>query len=320
MRNILSRVLASSALLLGCLPAVTVAEPYPSKPIEIIVSYQPGGGTDSVARAYAEAVKKHIGQSVVVVNKPGASGTIGLQDVASAKPDGYRLGLTTIEMVTLPLQGIGKFTYEDFTPIAKLNSDPSAVTVLADSPWKTMDDFIADAKKRPNSISMGNSGTGTIWHLAAAALEEKTQVKFNHIPFPGSVPAVLALLGGHIQAVAVSPGEVSQYVQAGKLRMLGVMTNQRVKGFENVPTLKEQNIDLTIEAWRGISGPKNMPEDVVNKLRAASEKAVDEPAFRAVLEKLNFGLAYADAPAFHQEMVRDDTYYKPLLKKIAPAQ
>jgi tripartite-type tricarboxylate transporter receptor subunit TctC len=310
---------------LGMFPAAAVlaastvsAQPagFPSKPIELVVPFQPGGGTDALARAFADATRKHMPQSMIIINKPGASGAIGWQDVINAKPDGYRLAVVTVEVTTLPHMGLAKFSYEDLTPIARLNADQAAITVRADAPWNTVEEFLAAAKKDSGKISMGNAGNGSIWHLAAAALEDKTGTKFNHTPFQGAGPAVLALLGGHIDAVAVSPAEVTTYVQAGKLKTLAVMAEQRVKGFDKVPTLKERGIDLVIGTWRGIAAPKNTPPDVVAYLKDLSQKAANEPAFREVLQKQNLGFSYADDVAFKANMAKDNAYFKALMGKL----
>jgi tripartite-type tricarboxylate transporter receptor subunit TctC len=304
-----------AAAMLAAGPASAQAQ-FPSKPIELVVPFQPGGGTDALARAFADATRKHMPQSMIIVNKPGASGAIGWQDVINAKPDGYRLAVVTVELTTLPHMGLAKFTYEDLQPIARLNADQAAITVRADAPWNTIEEFLAAAKKDAGKLSMGNAGNGSIWHLAAAALEDKTGTKFNHTPFQGAGPAVLALLGGHIDAVAVSPAEVTTYVQAGKLKTLAVMAEQRVKGFDKVPTLKERNIDLVIGTWRGIAAPKSTPPEVVAYLKDLSQKAANEPAFREVLAKQNLGFSYADDVAFKANMAKDNAYFKALMGKL----
>ena len=311
---VLALLPAAAALVAG--PASAQARDFPSKPIELVVPFQPGGGTDALARAFADATRKHTTQSVIIVNKPGASGAIGWQDVINAKPDGYRLAVVTVEVTTLPHMGLAKFSYEDLTPIARLNADQAAITVRADAPWNTIEEFLAAAKKESGKVSMGNAGNGSIWHLAAAALEDKTGTKFNHTPFQGAGPAVLALMGGHIDAVAVSPAEVTTYVQAGKLKTLAVMAEQRVKGFDKVPTLKERGIDLVIGTWRGIAAPKNTPPEVVTYLKDLSKKAADEPSFREVLDKQNLGFSYADDVAFKANMARDNAYFKTLMGKL----
>jgi tripartite-type tricarboxylate transporter receptor subunit TctC len=316
LRRLAVLALLPTAATLVASPASAQVRDFPSKPIELVVPFQPGGGTDALARAFADATRKHTTQSVIIVNKPGASGAIGWQDVINAKPDGYRLAVVTVEVTTLPHMNLAKFTYDDFTPIARLNADQAAITVRADAPWNTVEEFLAASKKEPGKVSVGNAGNGSIWHLAAAALEEKTGVKFNHTPFQGAGPAVLALMGGHIDAVAVSPAEVTTYVQAGKLKTLAVMAEQRVKGFDKVPTLKERNIDLVIGTWRGIAAPKNTPPEVVAYLKDLSKKAADEQAFRDVLDKQNLGFAYADDVGFKANMAKDNAYFKTLIGKL----
>ena len=289
---------------------------FPNKPIELVVPFQPGGGTDALARSFADATRKHTTQSFIIVNKPGASGSIGWQDVMHAKPDGYRLAVITVELATLAHMGIGKISADDLQPIAQLNADQAAITVRADAPWNTVEEFLAAAKKEPGKLGMGNAGPGSIWHLAASALEDKAGVKFNHVPFQGAGPGVLALLGGHIDAVAVSPAEVTTHVQSGKLKTLAVMAEQRVKGFEKVPTLKERGVDLVIGTWRGIAAPKGTPPQVVAYLKDLALKASSEPSFRETLDKQNLGFVYADDAAFKARITQDNAYFKSLINKL----
>ena len=289
---------------------------YPNRPIELVVSYGAGGGTDVLARALSEGLRPHLPQPVTVNNKPGASGSIGMTDVARSAPDGYKLIMLTVEATILSHIGIGKVNNQDFTPIARLNFDPSAITVRADAPWNTLEEFLDAARKKPGEVSVGNAGPGSIWHVAATALEAKTGIKVNHIGFQGAGPAVLALAGGHVDAVAVSPAEVSTQVQAGKLKVLGVMADQRVKGFEKVPTFKEKGIDLKLGAWRGLAGPKDMPPQVVQTLVAAVNKAVNEPVYKNALDKLNLGEAFGDAVTFKTMMDQDSQFFKALAAKI----
>jgi tripartite-type tricarboxylate transporter receptor subunit TctC len=311
---------ATAALSLGLtfgLSAPAAAQnDFPNHTIELLVPYQPGGGTDGLARAFADASRKHMSQSMVIVNRPGAGGAIGWTEVINAKPDGYKLAVLTVELLTLPHLGLAKFNYDDFQPIAQLNADPAAITVKADSPFNTIEEFLAAAKKDPGGVRVGNSGNGSIWHLAAAALEDKTGAKFNHIPFQGAAPAVLALLGGHIEAVAVSPAEVSTHVQSGKLKMLMVMADERLKAFDKVPTAKERGIDVSIGTWRGIGAPKNTPPAVMAKLREITAKTAAEPSMRQVMEQQNLGYVYTDGAVFKETLAKDNAYYKALITKL----
>jgi tripartite-type tricarboxylate transporter receptor subunit TctC len=309
-------IAAFGALLALGLGAAQAQSAFPSRPVELVVPFQAGGGTDAVARSFAEAARKHMPQSIIVVNKAGASGAVGWQDVMNSKPDGYRLAVVTVELAILPHLGVAKFNADDLQPIARLNADPAAITVRADAPWNTVEEFLAAARKNPGRLGVGNAGPGSIWHLAASALEDKTGTKFSHVPFQGAAPAVLALLGGHIDAVAVSPAEVTTYVQGGKLKMLAVMADQRVKGFEKVPTLKERNIDLSIGTWRGLAAPKNTPPEVIAYLKKVAQEAANEPAFRETLDKQNLGFAFADDAAFKAAITKDNASFKALVDKL----
>jgi tripartite-type tricarboxylate transporter receptor subunit TctC len=210
--------------------------------------------------------------------------------------------------------GYTKITYEDFIPIARLNYDPAAITVRADAPWKTVDEFIAAAKK--GDFKIGNGGNGSTWHLAAAAVEDKTGAKFNHIPFAGAQPAILSLLGGHVDAITVSAAETYSNVAAGKLRTLAVMSDTRIKGFEQVPTLKERGMDISIGTWRGLAVNKQTPPDVVAVLRTATAKVAKEPALMEALDKQNMGYAYAEGDQFGGVMAKDHAFYKGLIQKL----
>lgn len=308
------RALLAAAFCAAALPLPALAQTYPSKPVELVVPYPAGGGTDVLARAFALAAVKHLPQPLIVVNKPGAAGAIGWADVLNGKEPGYKIAVLATDLMTQPNMGLTKITYEDFTPIARLNYDPAAITVRADAPWKTVEEFVEAAKK--GDFRIGNGGNGSTWHLAAAAIEDKTGAKFNHIPFAGANPAALSLLGGHIEAITVSAAEVSPHVAGGKLRLLAVMSDTRVKGFENVPTLKEKGLDIQIGTWRGLGVPKNTPADVVAVLRTATAKTMQEPSIREALEKQNMGYAYAEGDAYGAVMARDHAYYRALIQKL----
>lgn len=313
------QVLASAcALAFGGTSALAWASDYPSKPVELIVPVAAGGGTDIVGRAFAEVGKKYLPQQpMVVVNKPGASGAIGTAELINAKPDGYKIGIVICELTIIPNLGITKYTAADLRPIARLNADPSAITVRADAPWQTIEEFIADARKRKDPVSIANAGVGSIWHMAAAAFSEKLSLPVNHVPFLGAAPAAVALLGGHVDALAVSPGEVAPHVAAGKMRTLAVMADQRVGGlFEKVPTLKERGIDLSIGVWRGLAVPKGTPPDIVATLGTVAARTADDAAFREVLAKANLGWAYADAAAFQQVIDKDRAFYAELVPRL----
>ncbi|AWK89374.1 Bug family tripartite tricarboxylate transporter substrate binding protein [Azospirillum thermophilum] len=311
---------AATVVSVGMMTAGALAADYPTKPIELVVPYAAGGGTDLVARAFADAAKKHLPQPIGVVNKTGGAGAVGFSEIMAARPDGYKIGVGTVEITMLPHMGVARFSVDDFTPIARLNAEPSAITVNIDSPWKSYDDFITYAKANPGKLRIGNSGTGAIWHLAAEALEEKTGTQFNHIPYDGANPAVTALLGNHIEAVTVSPAEVVNHVNAGKLRILAVMGDKRSAAFPDVPTLKEKGVDLSVSTWRGIVVPKKTPQAVVDTLRTAAKATAEEQSFRDSLAKMNLTHAYADGPEFGAQMQKDNAFFKDLMTKLGMAK
>jgi tripartite-type tricarboxylate transporter receptor subunit TctC len=311
-----THLVASGMAALGMLSSFAAVTDYPNRAIELVVPYTAGGGTDSLARAFAEAARKHLPQTMIVVNKPGASGIIGWSDVVNSKPDGYKIAVLSGELTTMVHLGLTKISYEDLVPIAQLNYDPAAITVRADAPWNTIEEFLAEAKKRNGDMQLGNGGNGGIWHLAAVDLEDKTGIKFNHVPFAGAAPSITALLGGHIDATAASAAEVSSYVAAGKLKTLAVMSQQRIKGFETVPTLKERKINVVVGNWRGLAVAKSTPPEIVKTLRIATAKIAKEQALLDAMDRLRMGAVYADGDAFRTLMAKDHAYYKDLIARL----
>ena len=313
--------LAVGFTVMAALPLGAIAQSaadYPNKPIELVVPFGAGGGTDVLARVVAEAAKKHSSQPITVLNKPGATGGIGLSEVAAAKPDGYKIAMVTVEMAIIPHMGIAKFSPEnDFTPLVRLNADPVVLTVSADSPWKTIEDLVDAAKKSKDPLKFGNAGTGGVSHLAAAALQQKIGTTFTHVPFQGNAPAVVSLLGGHIDAVNASPSEVFAFVQSGKLRALAVLADQRIGGaLAQVPTLKERKIDLAMGTWRGLAAPKGIPPDVLAKLNAIAIKTANEPAVKEAMDKQNLGYSVADGDTFRKQIAADSALYKQLIDQM----
>jgi tripartite-type tricarboxylate transporter receptor subunit TctC len=277
---------------------------FPEKPVTIIVPYAAGGGTDLTARALAKEVEKHLGQSVAVVNKPGGTGSVGMTEGATAKPDGYTTTMVTVELTTTPHLGLTPLTYKDFRPVMQANFDSAAITVNADAPWNTIEEFIEYAKANPGKIRVGNSGPGGIWHLASAAFEKGTGVQFNHVPYDGAAPAITALLGSHIEAVSVSPAEVKAHVDAGKLKTLAVMSEERAAALPDVPTLNELGITgvISVGPWRGIAVPKDTPDDIVKVLEDAFQKGAKEPGFTDFMNKSGLGIVIKDGQGFLKVM------------------
>ncbi|MGF7030937.1 tripartite-type tricarboxylate transporter receptor subunit TctC [Paenibacillus mucilaginosus] len=293
-------------------------EAFPRKSITLIVPYAAGGGTDLTARALAKAAEKHLPQPIAVVNRTGGGGSIGLMEGAGAKADGYTVTYLVAELTTLPHLGLLPVTYEDFKPIAQTNLDPSAITVRAEAPWTTAAEFLDFAKAHPGKVKMGNAGTGSIWHLAAATLEKGTGVKFSHIPFEGAGPAVSALTSGFVDAVPVSPAEVKTQVEQGTLRTLAVNAEQRSEALPGVPTLKEAT-GLSVQftgTWRGLAVPKDTPDEVTAVLAEAFTRAAGEEDFRAFMKENGLGLMIRDGEGFRGQMKASHDAFARLIPEL----
>src|SRR5512137_497839 len=235
------------------------AADFPTKEVQVIIPWAAGGATDLIFRALGATAGKYLNKAVVVVNRPGGGGAVGYTDGMKAKPDGYTLTAAVTPLVILPHQIQTAFTYKDFEPILNVVSDPSMFLVRSDAPWKSLTEFLDYARKNPDMITVGNSGAGGGVHLVALAFEKKAGVKFNHIPFAGGGPSVTALLGGHINAVSVSPPEGIPQVQAGKLKIIALFAEKRLAMFPDVPTVKEQVVDFAMGMWRGLVAPQGTP-------------------------------------------------------------
>ncbi|WP_270181132.1 tripartite tricarboxylate transporter substrate binding protein [Alkalihalobacillus sp. CinArs1] len=291
------------------------ASDFPTQSLELIVPYAAGGGTDSLARSFADKAEENLGESIAVVNREGGGGAVGMQNGMNAKADGHTVTMVTVELLTLPHSGLAQFSYEDLQPIALLNEDPAAITVKADAPWDTLEDFVEEMKSG-DKLKVGNSGTGAIWHLAAAALEQEVGGELNHVPFEGAAPAVNALLGGHVDAVSVSPAEVKSQVESGELKVLGVMADNRVDSLPEVPTLKESGIDLSIGTWRGLAVPADTPENAVNTLQESFKETAQTEEFKDTLTKLGIGYRYENAEGFSELLKEQDELFEELIPSL----
>ncbi len=259
---------------------------------------------------------KHLGQAVVVVNRAGGGGAVGYTEGAQAKPDGYTLTAAVTPLTILPHEVKTAFTYKSFDPVINIVSDPSMFLVRSEAPWKTMKEFLDQAKKNPGMISVGNSGAGGGVHLVALAFEKAAGVKFNHIPFSGGGPSVTALLGGHINAVSVSPPEGISQIQAGKLRIIALFADKRFEMFPAVPTVKEQGVNFAMGMWRGLAAPKGTPPAVIQKLHDAFKKGMDDPGFKKNAKDMAVNLEYLSPADFGKLMAEDHESFGKLVKEI----
>ena len=291
-------MLATAVALAAGLFAAPAFAAFPDKPVNVICPWTAGGGTDVLLRALSKEAEKFLGQTINVVNQTGGAGAIGHNAIRAARPDGYTIGMITFELNSLPPQGLVPFTWKDFDPVMLINTDAAALTVRADAPYSTVRGFMDHARANPGEITIGNSAPGSVWHIAAGLAAEKTGVNVKHVPFNGAQPAVTALVGGHIKAVAVSVAEVRSQVQAGNLKILGVMSAERDKIFPNVPTFKEQGVDVQFATWRGLAFPKGVPAANRAKVADAYKKAFETKEFKDFAANAALTLNYQDGPEF----------------------
>lgn len=282
---------------------------FPEKNIELIVPFAAGGGTDAVARALASAAEKYLGQPIVIVNKTGGSGAVGMTEGAKSKPDGYTVTMITREIVSLPLMGLAQITADDFDLIANINQDPAIVLVKSDSKYKNIKELVDDAKKNPGKIKFASTAKPNFYVLA---LELNQGVKFNQIPYNGAAEAIPAVLGGHVDFTITNPGEAVAQIKAGQLRPLAVMAEKRFEDLKDVPTAIEEGINVVSGTWRGLAVPKGTPQEVKDILTKAFEQASKDQQFVDFMKKANLGIYYLNAEEY-KKFIQEDTI---LMSKI----
>jgi tripartite-type tricarboxylate transporter receptor subunit TctC len=289
-----SLLAAVGALALGAAPAWAA---WPEKPIELVVGFAAGGGTDITARTLSVHLSKHLGTQVVVTNKAGASGELGLAQVAKAAPDGYTIGMTNMPgLVTLPIERKTQFKGSDFAYIANLVRDPSAFSVLGSSKYQTLADLIADAKARPGELSYGSTGVGTDDHLAMVLFERLTGTRLNHVPYNGAGPLRTAVLGGHVVIGGMNLGEVMPF--RDKVRVLAQASAGRSQLGKDVPSFTEQGVNLVFNSERGIVAPAATPADVQRRLAEALRAIAADPEFQKQMAAQFTEMDYVEGPAW----------------------
>ena len=298
---------------------------YPAKPITMIVPFPPGGVADTVARPVAEAMSRELGQPVVIENRAGAGGGIGMGYVAKAAPDGYTVLLALSSITVIPEADVvlGRpqmFALNSLKPIARFTADPTVLAVRADAPWKTVKDFVDDARAHPGTINYGSSGNYGTMHVPMEMLSQNTGIKLTHIPYTGAGPAVVALLGGQIQAVSSGPATVLQHVKAGKLRVLAHWGNAKLETMPDVPSLKQSGYNAEYAQWSGLFVPAQTPEAVVQRLRAASRAAANDPRVKETIFAAGSPILYMDAPEFEPYVQQDAKKMAEVVKKIGKVE
>jgi len=294
-------------------------EPYPTRPVTIVNPFPPGGIADLTARPLAAALERILKQPFVVANKPGAAGAVGTQSAAVAKPDGYTLLVALVSISSTPevdkLFGRAAiYTRDQFVGIARLNADPPLLVV--NGPWKTLKELVDDARKRPGEITYASSGPYGASHLPIEMLLNAAGVKMRHLPTTGGAPATTAVLGGHAQLWASPPALAVPHIQVGKMRPLASYGATRLAAFPDVPTLKELGYDVEYYVWAGLFAPRGVPASVVQTLRDATRKAVQDPELRASMEKAKTPIAYQDADEFKTFWDEDAQRIAAVIQKI----
>src|SRR5499426_691699 len=297
-------------VLVGVLALAVVAgvagaqESYPTRPITLVAPFPPGGVADLTARPVAASLEKILKVPVGVVNKTGAAGAVGMQFVATSKSDGYTLLLALSSISIIPeadkiFDRQPAFTVDQFAPIALISADPTILVVRAESPWKTAKEFIEDAKKRPGQISYSSSGIYGTLHMAMELLSHAAGIKLRHIPTAGAGPALTAILGGHVDALASGPAVVLPHIKSGKLRALAGWGDKRVAALPEVPTFKELGYpDAEFYIWAGVFAPKGTQEPVLAKLRDTLRVAVAEAEFKSAMDKLETPIVFKQGAEF----------------------
>lgn len=322
-RRALGKALVAAVLLAGLAsPAAWAA--YPERPITLIVPWGAGGGTDATARIVGSLLQEELGQPVNVVNRTGGSGVVGHTAIAQAAPDGYTLGIATVEIGMMHWQGLTELTSEDYTPLALMNIDPAAVHVRADAPYATIKDLLAAVKAAPGSLKASGTGQGGIWHVALAGFLNEQGIEPSAVPWvpsQGAAPGLQDLVAGGVDVVACSLPEARSLIEAGRVRSLGIMAAERNPVLPDVPTMKEAlGSSWELGAWRGFVGPEGLPAEVSERLIQALEKIYNSDAFKDFMSQRGFGTAFASGEEFAAFMAESDRKLGAVMQEIGLAR
>ncbi|WP_310646110.1 tripartite tricarboxylate transporter substrate binding protein [Limnohabitans sp.] len=320
-RHIVLRGLAAGLLASAAAWPAFAQDDYPSRPITMLVPFPPGGVADTVGRPVAEAMGRYLKQAVVIENKGGAGGGIGMAQVAKSKADGYTVLMALSSLVVLPeadkvLKRAPMFQLDQLKPIARFSADPTVLVVKAESPWKTYAEFMAYVKANPAKVSFGSSGNYGTMHVPMEQLKAATASYMLHVPYTGAGPAVMALLSGQIEALSTGPASVTQQIKAGKLRALAHWGDGRLTAMPDVPSLKELGVPISYAQWSGMFVPANTPAAVVEKLRQAAKFAAADPRANQALVAAGTSFMFQDMPEFERYVQADAKDMAALVQRI----
>lgn len=293
---------AGVALLVGAAGLPGAAEGFPDRPITLIVPWGAGGGTDATARIVAALLEEELGQPVTVVNRTGGSGVVGHSAIAEAAPDGYTIGMATVEIGMMHWQGLTDLTWEAYTPLALVNFDPAAVQVRADAPWEDLAELVAYIRDNPGRLTASGTGQGGIWHLAIAGLLSELDIApdaVRWVPSDGAAPALHDLVAGGVDIVPCSLPEARALIEAGRVRSLGVMSSARNEAFPDIPSAEEVvGVAWEIGAWRGLVAPAGLPDDIAATLISALETVYNSDRYAEFMSARGFGRMWAAGDDF----------------------
>ncbi|MFA7437438.1 tripartite tricarboxylate transporter substrate binding protein [Castellaniella sp.] len=314
-------VATATALALVSVPATAA---FPERPITLIVPWGAGGGTDATARIIGSIMEKELGKPVNVVNRAGGNGVVGHQAIAEAKPDGYTIGLATVEITMMHYIGLTDLTYKAYTPLALMNFDPSGVTVATSSPFKTLDDLLNAAKADPGKLKASGTGEGGIWHLALAGMLNSVGIQpdaIRWVPSNGAAPGMLELVAGGVDVAPVSIPEARSMIDAGKAKPLAVMADEPPVLYPDVPTLKSlTGSDWTMGAWRGMVAPAGLPAEVTAKYVEVLDKINHSEEYRDFMNKQGYGIAWDGGEKFGEFMAKSDADMGEVLNLLGMAK
>jgi tripartite-type tricarboxylate transporter receptor subunit TctC len=320
-RHATALVLAAA---LGTAGATAAEAAYPERPITIIVPWSAGGGTDATGRILASMMEAELGVPVNVVNRTGGSGVVGHSAIATAAPDGYTLGVVTVEIGMMHWQGLTELTYEDYTPLALYNADAAGLQVNADSEWATAEEVLAAVKENPGEYKASGTGQGGIWHLALAGMLQAADIApdaVQWVPSQGAAPGLQDLVAGGVEIVTCSVPEAQALLEAGRVKSLAVMAEQPIEAFPDVPTLKEATgLDWTLAAWRGIAGPAGMPEEVSDTIVPLLKQIHESEEFNDFMKQRGFGVVWRDPEGFKEWMAESDASLGEVMKAVGIAK
>lgn len=309
----------------GTIEFVVAQEVYPSRPVQIVVPFPPGGVADVVARALAPSLDRQLKQPVVIVNKSGAAGAVGMQFAATSKPDGYTLLLALVSISILPevdkLFGrTPTYTREQFTGIARIAADPPILVISAESPWKSVKDLVEDAKKRPGEIIYSSSGPYGASHVPMELFMQSAGIKMRHLPTTGGAPAMTAVLGGHAKMWNSPPVLAFPHLKAGKLRVLAGFGADRLAALPDVPTMRELGHPVEYYLWAGLFAPRAVPATILKIVQEATRRAVQDEEFKAAMEKVQTPIAYMEGDDFKRWWDRDAQMLAEAVRRIGKVE